>query len=108
MGITLASLISSDVKIFSPPTIFLRLNDAVNNPRCSVTDFGNIISEDQGLTARLLKISNSAFYGYPSKIETISQAVLIIGTQQLRDLTLATSVVRLFEGIPEDLITMET
>ncbi len=104
----LDSLIRDNIKIFSPPEVFLRLNNVVNNTRSSVTDIGNIISEDQGLTVRLLKIANSSLYGFPSKIETIFQAVLIIGAKQIRDLTLATSVVRLFKGIPEDLITMET
>lgn len=108
MAIKLASLIRDNIKIFSPPTVFLRLNDVVNNPRSSVTDMGNIISEDQGLTVRLLRMANSPLYGYPSRIETISQAVLIIGTKQLRDIILATSVISLFKGIPEDIITMET
>src|SRR5208337_952026 len=108
MSIQLDSLIRDNIKIFSPPEVFLRLNNVVNNLRSSVTDIGNIISEDQGLTARILKIANSTLYGFPSKIETISQAVLIIGSKQIRDLTLATSVVRIFKGIPEDLINMET
>jgi putative nucleotidyltransferase with HDIG domain len=108
MAIKLSSLIRDNIKIFSPPTVFLRLNDAVNNPRSSVTDIGNIISEDQGLTVRLLRMANSPLYGYPSRIETISQAVLIIGTKQLRDIIFATSVISLFKGIPEDIITMET
>jgi HD-like signal output (HDOD) protein len=59
------------------------------------------------LTARLLKIVNSAFYSFPSKIETISRAVTVVGTQQLRDLALATSVMKLFKGVPPDLISME-
>ena len=108
MSIQLDSLIRDNIKIFSPPEVFLRLNNVVNNLRSSVTDIGNIICEDQGLTARILKIANSTLYGFPSKIETISQAVLIIGSKQIRDLTLATSVVRIFKGIPEDLINMET
>ncbi len=108
MAIQLASLINDNIKIFSLPSIFLHLNNAVNDLHSSVTDIGNIISEDQGLTARILKLANSPLYGFPSKIETISKAVLIIGTKQIRDLTLATSIIRVFEGIPEDFITMES
>src|SRR5208283_5766876 len=108
MAIQLASLISDNLKIFSLPSIFLRLDDAINDLRSSVTDIGNIISEDQGLTVRMLKLANSPLYGFPSKIETISKAVLILGTKQIRDLTLGTSIIRVFEGIPEDFITMET
>ena len=92
----------------SLPEIFIRVNEVVNNPRSSLEDVGKVISEDTGLTARLLKIVNSAFYGFPSHIETISRAVTIVGTQQLRDLALATSVIRLFSGIPHDLLDMES
>ncbi|MGD0281495.1 MAG: HDOD domain-containing protein [Dissulfurispiraceae bacterium] len=108
MAIQLSSLISGNIKIFSLPSIFLRLNDVINDLRSSVTDIGNLISEDQGLTVRMLKLANSPLYGFPSKIETISKAVLVIGTKQIRDLSLATSIIRVFEGIPEEFITMES
>ena len=71
-------------------------------------DLSTIISDDPGLTSRLLQLVNSAFYGYPTKIDTISRALLVVGTQQLRDLALATSIMSLFEGIAEDLVNMES
>lgn len=73
-----------------------------------MADIAKIIREDPGLTARLLRIVNSAFYNFPSKVETISQAVTIIGTQQLGALALATSVLQMFKGLPEDLVTMNS
>jgi HD-like signal output (HDOD) protein len=100
-------LVKAAGSISSLPMIFTRINDAVNNPRSSIADIGRVISEDPGLTARLLRIVNSAFYSFPSKIDTISRAVTIVGTQQLRDLALATSVMKVFKGIPEDLMNME-
>lgn len=100
-------LMKGTLEIPSLPMIFTRIDEAVNNPRSSLADIGRIISEDSSLTARLLKIVNSAFYSFPSKIETISRAVTVVGTQQLRDLALATSVMKLFQGIPPDLINME-
>jgi HD-like signal output (HDOD) protein len=102
------ALIEDVTDVPSLPEIFIRVNEAVNNPRSSLEDVGKVISEDTGLTARLLKIVNSAFYGFPSQIDTISRAVTIVGTQQLRDLALATSVIRLFRGIPHDLLDMES
>lgn len=100
-------LINGTLDIPSLPMIFTRIDEAVNNPRSSLADIGRIISEDSSLTARLLKIVNSALYSFPNKIETISRAVTVVGTQQLRDLALATSVMKLFRGIPPDLIDME-
>jgi putative nucleotidyltransferase with HDIG domain len=102
------SFIGDNIKVFSVPSVFTRLNNAINNPRTSVTEIGRIISEDQGLTARLLRLANSPFYGYPSKIETIFDAVLIMGTKQIQDLALATSVIAVFKGIPHEFVSMDT
>jgi HD-like signal output (HDOD) protein len=107
MSLEPRDLVKAAGSISSLPMIFTRINDAVNNPRSSIADIGRVISEDPGLTARLLRIVNSAFYSFPSKIDTISRAVTIVGTQQLRDLALATSVMKVFKGIPEDLMNME-
>jgi len=107
MSLEPRDLVKAAGSISSLPMIFTRINDAVNNPRSSIADIGRVIGEDPGLTARLLRIVNSAFYSFPSKIDTISRAVTIVGTQQLRDLALATSVMKVFKGIPEDLMNME-
>ena len=67
--------------------------------------------QDAGLTARLLRIVNSAYFGFPREIDTISRAVMVVGTQQLHDLTIATSIVKLFQRIPNVLspwIILET
>jgi len=101
-------LLKGYVEVSSSPMIYHRINEAINSPRASMENIGKIISEDPGLTVRLLRLVNSAFYGFPSKIESIKQALVIIGTRQLRDLALATSIVNLFEGIPKDLIDMES
>ncbi|MEE9275537.1 MAG: HDOD domain-containing protein, partial [bacterium] len=100
MSLTASDLISKDSKVPSLPTIFLQINEAVNKPRSSMRDIARIISADQGLSARLLRIANSVFYGFPSKIDTISRAITIIGTKQLRDLALATTVIQMFRGMP--------
>lgn len=100
-------LLKGYVEVASLPTIFARVNEAVNNPRSSLMEIGKIISEDGGLTARLLKLVNSPFFSFPQRIDSIPQAIGILGTQQLRDLALATSVIKMFQGIPVDLIDME-
>ncbi|MGA9120019.1 MAG: HDOD domain-containing protein [Bacteroidota bacterium] len=101
-------LLRGYVEVSSLPMIHLRLDEAINNPRKSMADIAKIIREDPGLTARLLRIVNSAFYNFPSRVETISQAVTIIGTQQLGALALATSVMHMFKGVPEGLVSMDS
>jgi HD-like signal output (HDOD) protein len=95
------------VEVSSLPAVFARINEAVNNPRSSMNDIGKIISEDAGLTARLLMVVNSALFNFPQRVESIAKAIGIVGTQQLRDLALAISVIRLFKGIPPDLVNIE-
>ena len=102
------ALLKGIVELSSLPFIYIKINDAVNNPRSSIKDISEIISGDPGLTSRLLRLVNSAFYGFPSKVETVSRARLMVGTQQMRDLALATSVMSLFKGIPGHLVSMES
>lgn len=89
------------------PEVYYRLTDAINNPTSDIADIAALVSEDPALTARLLSIANSAMFNFPSRIDTISQAVTVIGTQQLRDLTLACNLGCLFPGIPPDVINVE-
>ena len=107
MNLTPRELLTGDVRLASLPEVFTRVNELIDDPKSSAADIGKIISEDPGMTTRLLKVVNSAFYGFPSTIDTVSRAITIIGTTELRDLILATSVVKMFNHIPEDLINME-
>lgn len=101
-------LLRGYVEVSSLPTIHLRLEEAVNDPKKSMADIARIIRDDPGLTARLLRIVNSAFYNFPSRVETITHAVTIVGTQQLGALALATSVLNMFKGIPASFVNMDS
>lgn len=101
------SLISNNVELTSLPDIVMRLNDMVNDPSCTAADIGKLISQDTGLTARLLKIVNSPFYGFPAEVDTVPMAITIIGVRQLRDLVFSTCVVSKFRNIPDDLLNPE-
>jgi len=99
-------LVSGVVRLVSLPEVCIRVNEMLEDPRISAPEIGKIISQDPGLTARLLKIVNSAFYGFPSRIETVSRAVTVIGLRELRGLVLAASAVEAFSKIPNDVLNM--
>ena len=99
-------MVKGMVKLVSLPHVCIRVNLMVDDPSFTSRDIGDVISQDASLTVRLLKIANSAFYGFPGKIETVSRAVTIIGSHELRDLVLAVSAVRTFSNIPIDLANM--
>jgi HD-like signal output (HDOD) protein len=108
MTISLESLVRGTTEVASLPDLFVRLDEAINAPNSSFAMIGKIISDDTGLTARLLRISNSALYGFPSKVETVQRAMAIIGTKQIRELALATTVLRMFKGLKNPFVTMES
>ncbi len=106
MGIDSRLLLMQVNEVASLPMIFMRIDEAVNRPASSMRDIAAIISEDMGLSARMLRLANSAFYGYPRQIDTIAEALTIIGIREMRDLTLATNIMGIFKNVPEQLITM--
>ncbi len=106
--IELETLVDEEPRLASLPTIFMEISEAIGDPRSSSVHVANVIGKDTSLSAKLLKIVNSAFYNFPYKIDTISRAVTIIGSRQLSSLALGASVLRSFQGIPEDLVDMES
>lgn len=108
MPITIKSLVDQVIDVYSLPVIYTQLDEAIQDPFSNLDDIAKILSEDTGITARLLKLANSAMYAFPSKVETITRAITIIGTKQLQDLVLATCVVNLFKDIPEDVVDMNS
>jgi putative nucleotidyltransferase with HDIG domain len=94
--------------IGSPPPVYHKLYQAMQNPDASYDDFGEIISADPSLAARLLRIANSPFYGQDSKVETIFHAVGVVGISHLTELALATVMVNQFKGIDKNLVNMKS
>ncbi len=101
----LAALVEN---IPSLPATFQRINEAANNPDTTAATIAGLVETDQALTVRLLKIANSPMYGNAGKIETVTQAIMMMGTRQLRDLALATAVFDVFAGIPCELVSMDS
>jgi HD-like signal output (HDOD) protein len=99
-------LVADVEHLVSLPDICVRVNMMADSSRYSALDIGNVIMQDADLSARLLRLVNSAFFGLQAPVETISRAVTIIGTKELRNLVLATSAVEVFRRIPADLVDM--
>ncbi|HHJ15414.1 MAG TPA: HDOD domain-containing protein [Gammaproteobacteria bacterium] len=107
MPIAARDLIDDTVELASLPSVVMQAMELLNSPNTSASDIGAVISQDPALTVRLLKIVNSAFYGFPSRIETISRAITIVGSLELTDLILGSCAIQVFEKIPNKLVDME-
>ncbi|MBI5450562.1 MAG: HDOD domain-containing protein [Gammaproteobacteria bacterium] len=107
MSFTSDDLLSGTPELASLPEVLYRANKMVRSGHYSAVDIGRVISQDSGLSTRLLKVVNSPFYGFPSSIDTVSRAITIIGSRELCDILCATTVMRTFEGVPIQLIDMQ-
>jgi len=87
------SLVENVLQLISLPEIYLRLQQAIDDPMHTREQVAEIVAYDPSLSLRVLRIANSSYYSFPREIETISAAVGIIGELDLRNLVLATSVI---------------
>ncbi|MES9992742.1 MAG: HDOD domain-containing protein [Candidatus Thiodiazotropha sp.] len=92
--------------LVSLPDVCVKVNRLIDAPNYSAATLGEIISQDTDLSARLLRLVNSAFFNFEAPVETISRAVTVVGTNELRNLVMATTAARIFTGIPGDLVDM--
>ncbi len=90
---TAQSLVDNVLQLISLPEIYLRLQQAMDDPMHTREQVADIVAYDPSLSARVLRIANSSYYSFPREIETVAAAVGIIGEIDLRNLVLATSVV---------------
>ena len=100
-------IISNMSDLVSLPGVFVRVNEMVNDPNTSMTDVAEVISQDPALTIRILRMANSPAYGISKEIDSVLKAATIIGTERVRDIALATSAVNTFDGIPNELVSMD-
>ncbi|MCX5919763.1 MAG: HDOD domain-containing protein [Candidatus Melainabacteria bacterium] len=82
--------ISADIdQMPSVPDVIMRLSRMLEDPNVTAEELGNVIQLDTKLTAQLLKISNSAYYGLNRKIMSMKEAVAILGMKALKSLIYA-------------------
>ena len=79
-----------DMKVL--PEIINKIIVLTDDPDSTVHDMEEVILQDQVLTTKILRLANSAYYGYARKISTISQATVLLGFQAIKGIALASTV----------------
>ena len=85
--------IQSIIQLPALPAVAMEVVELVDNPRTSASKLGKVISTDQALTAKVLKIANSPFYGFPRKISTIDFAIIVLGYDALKEIVISISLI---------------
>lgn len=80
------------------PTVLEKINNLLKNPQTSAEEIGKAITTDQALASKVLKLVNSAFYGFPGRISTITHAVVILGFSTIKNIVLTASIFDSFKN----------
>ena len=98
-GAIVAKALSSVEEIATLPAVTVKIIDTVEDPNSTARDLQEVIKHDPALSVKVLKVVNSAFYGFPRRISRMSQAVVLLGSFEIRRLVLSTTVFSAFQGI---------
>jgi len=74
------------------PGLFRKIVAVLDDDQASVRDLASIISDDQALTAKILKLANSAYYGRFRQVSTVEEAVMVVGFNEVKSASLSTTV----------------
>jgi len=106
--LSVPQLLSGNTELVSLPTVYSHIVAALNDQASSAQKIAEAVSKDASLTVRLLRLVNSPIYGFPGKIDSISRAVSLVGTNEISALALGVTVVRQFDKIPSELLDMNS
>ena len=98
--VRIEGLLEDNAAILSLPEVCIRVQMLADDPEAEMEEFARVVAQDPAFTAQLLKRVNSAYYGFPGRVATVSRAVGLIGIQELRKLSLAMAAVEVFRGQP--------
>jgi len=79
------------------PKVLNKLLGVIENPRVSLNEISNFISGDPALTTKVLRMVNSPVYGFPGRISSVNQAVILLGLTVVKGLLLGVSVFDLMQ-----------
>lgn len=100
-------LIEETRDLVSPPQVHFALLEVLNDPTSTTDDMAAVIAMDPSLTTRLLRIVNSPYYGLARRIDTLSRAVTVVGSNELFNLAVAVAATSVFSRLPGSLVNMD-
>ncbi len=85
-------------EIATLPEVTVKIIEIVEDARSTARDLHDVIKHDPALSAKVLKVVNSAFYGLPGQIASVDRAIILLGLSAVKNIAIAASIARLFKG----------
>jgi HD-like signal output (HDOD) protein len=89
------------------PTVYRDLLAALADPEVELEDVADVVARDPGISAKILQLVNSSFFGLARAVTDMRQATSCLGLNTIRNLTLSVEVFRSFEGHDPGIIKLE-
>lgn len=80
------------------PTIVTQVFEVMRRPTSSASDVEKVIANDQAISAKILRVANSAFYGFPRRIATVAHAIAILGFNNVQSMILGIAAFDVFRA----------
>ncbi|MDZ7727160.1 MAG: HDOD domain-containing protein [Dehalococcoidia bacterium] len=100
MGNDVHTLLDQIEELPPLPAVAAKVMAMADDDNCSALDLAQVLSADQALTAKMIKISNSAYYGFARKVSTVREAVVVLGFKQVQQLAVTTSLMNAWSQRP--------
>ena len=104
----LKSLVGRMGQIPSLPSLYVEIVDQLKDPESMLDDISQIIARDIGMTAQILKLVNSAYFGLQQRISCLEDAVAFLGLETIKTLVLCIHAFSQYDGIKLPGFTMES
>ncbi len=91
----------------SPPDVYHRLTQQVADPACRIEDIAETLGQDPAMTAKVLQLVNSSFFGFTRQISEVHHAVSLLGLNLVHALVLSIHAFEAFDGAPPALATLQ-
>lgn len=101
------NLVQMEVRLPPLPAVLGELQEVAGKPYVSSANVAEVVVKDISLTAWLLKLVNSPFFGFSVKVDTVTRAVTLLGIDQFKTLAMGSMINSLMEKLPEGVIDVE-
>ncbi len=92
----LRSIVNRTTELAPLKSVATRAIQLAEDERSAAMDLATVISSDQALTAKLLRLSNSAYYGYSRRIGNVREAVILLGMRTVRSVAISSGIIDSF------------
>jgi putative nucleotidyltransferase with HDIG domain len=90
--VTLESIVEAVNDLPALPHVVVKIMDLTEDPNATAQQINDVLNQDQAMTAKVLRLANSAYYGFPRRISTVTDATIFLGFKTVRSIVMAASV----------------